>query len=78
MFIEKIILKLLDSLLAAMSVDFGSQFLKIALVKAGVPMEIVLNKETRRKTPNFIAFKDGERLFGESALAFVRIYLGFI
>ncbi|VDM23372.1 unnamed protein product [Toxocara canis] len=55
--------------LAAMSVDFGSQFMKIALVKPGVPMEIVLNKESRRKTPNLVAIRNGERYFGEAALA---------
>ena len=27
-----------------MSVDLGSEFMKIAIVKPGVPMEIVLNK----------------------------------
>ena len=27
-----------------MSIDFGSEYMKIAIVKAGVPMEIVLNK----------------------------------
>lgn len=59
-----------DALLAAMSVDFGSQFIKIALVKPGVPMEIVLNKESRRKTPNLIGMKAGERFFGDAALAF--------
>lgn len=30
--------------LAVMSVDLGSESLKIAIVKPGVPMEIVLNK----------------------------------
>lgn len=30
--------------LAVMSVDLGSESMKVALVKPGVPMEIVLNK----------------------------------
>lgn len=29
---------------AVMSIDLGSEWLKVALVKPGVPMEIVLNK----------------------------------
>lgn len=33
----------------------------------GVPMEIALNKESKRKTPVAIAFRDGERSFGEDA-----------
>jgi hypoxia up-regulated 1 len=31
-------------------------------------MEIVLNKESKRKTPIAISFRDGERLIGEDAL----------
>ena len=55
--------------LAVMSVDLGHEFLKIAIVKPGVPMEIALNKEGRRKTANIVGFKDGERLFGDAALS---------
>ncbi|KAG8434607.1 hypothetical protein GDO86_012831 [Hymenochirus boettgeri] len=53
---------------AVMSMDMGSEWVKIAIVKPGVPMEIVLNKESRRKTPVAIALKENERLFGENAL----------
>jgi hypoxia up-regulated 1 len=28
-----------------MSIDLGAEFMKIAIVKPGVPMEIVLNKK---------------------------------
>ncbi|KAG8141681.1 putative Hypoxia up-regulated protein [Naja naja] len=57
----------LSESLAVMSVDLGSESLKVALVKPGVPMEIVLNKESRRKTPVAVALKETERLFGDSA-----------
>ncbi|CAL9686034.1 unnamed protein product [Knipowitschia caucasica] len=53
---------------AVMSVDLGSEWMKIAIVKPGVPMEIVLNKESRRKTPGVVCLKENERLFGDSAL----------
>ncbi|XP_069470494.1 hypoxia up-regulated protein 1 isoform X2 [Ambystoma mexicanum] len=55
--------------LAVMSIDLGSEWMKVALVKPGVPMEIVLNKESRRKTPVAVALKENERLFGENAVA---------
>uniref|UniRef100_A0A672LPB6 Hypoxia up-regulated protein 1 n=1 Tax=Sinocyclocheilus grahami TaxID=75366 RepID=A0A672LPB6_SINGR len=58
----------LVSSIAVMSVDLGSEWMKIALVKPGVPMEIVLNKESRRKTPVAVCLKENERLFGDSAL----------
>lgn len=54
--------------LATMSIDMSSEYLKVAVVKPGVPMEIVLNKESRRKTPAVVAFKDGETLLGDSAM----------
>ncbi|XP_007441553.1 hypoxia up-regulated protein 1 [Python bivittatus] len=50
-----------------MSVDMGSESMKIAIVKPGVPMEIVLNRESRRKTPVAVTLKEDERLFGDSA-----------
>ncbi|XP_034462158.1 hypoxia up-regulated protein 1 isoform X3 [Hippoglossus hippoglossus] len=54
--------------LAVMSVDLGSEWMKMAIVKPGVPMEIVLNKESRRKTPIAVCLKENERLFGDNAL----------
>ncbi|MFH4982125.1 hypothetical protein AB6A40_008834 [Gnathostoma spinigerum] len=33
-------------------------------------MEIIVNEEARRKTPNLITIKDGERLFSDAALSF--------
>uniref|UniRef100_A0A8C5PWA5 Hypoxia up-regulated protein 1 n=1 Tax=Leptobrachium leishanense TaxID=445787 RepID=A0A8C5PWA5_9ANUR len=57
-----------SSSVAVMSIDLGSEWMKVAIVKPGVPMEIVLNKESRRKTPVVIALKENERLFGDNAL----------
>uniref|UniRef100_A0A4W6DF90 Hypoxia up-regulated protein 1 n=1 Tax=Lates calcarifer TaxID=8187 RepID=A0A4W6DF90_LATCA len=57
---------------AVMSVDLGSEWMKMAIVKPGVPMEIVLNKESRRKTPTVVCLKENERLFGDSALGSVK------
>uniref|UniRef100_A0A8C7KMS1 Hypoxia up-regulated protein 1 n=1 Tax=Oncorhynchus kisutch TaxID=8019 RepID=A0A8C7KMS1_ONCKI len=51
-----------------MSVDLGSEWMKVAIVKPGVPMEIALNKESRRKTPIAVCLKENERLFGDGAL----------
>uniref|UniRef100_A0A2K5N9A1 Hypoxia up-regulated protein 1 n=1 Tax=Cercocebus atys TaxID=9531 RepID=A0A2K5N9A1_CERAT len=57
----------LSDTLAVMSVDLGSESMKVAIVKPGVPMEIVLNKESRRKTPVIVTLKENERFFGDSA-----------
>lgn len=50
-----------------MSVDLGSEWMKVGVVSPGVPMEIALNKESKRKTPSTIAFRNGDRVFGEDA-----------
>jgi hypoxia up-regulated 1 len=42
---------------------------QIGVVSPGVPMEIVLNKESKRKTPAVVAFRDNVRSFGEDALS---------
>lgn len=52
---------------AVMSVDLGSEWMKIGIVSPGVPMEIVLNKESKRKTPAVVSFRDNVRTFGEEA-----------
>ncbi|XP_058823794.1 hypoxia up-regulated protein 1 [Topomyia yanbarensis] len=52
---------------AVMSVDLGSEWMKVGVVSQGVPMEMALNKESKRKTPTAIAFRDGDRVVGEDA-----------
>jgi len=52
-----------------MSVDLGNENMKIAVVAPGMPMEIALNKESKRKTALAIAFRDGDRTFGADAIS---------
>ncbi|XP_072153821.1 hypoxia up-regulated protein 1 isoform X2 [Bemisia tabaci] len=54
--------------LAVMSIDLGSEWMKVAIVSPGVPMEVALNKESKRKTPAAISFRNEERTFGDDAL----------
>jgi len=53
---------------AVMSVDIGSEWMKVAVVSPGVPMEIALNPESKRKTSVAVSLKDGERKFGSDAM----------
>ncbi|PKS05543.1 hypothetical protein jhhlp_008060 [Lomentospora prolificans] len=62
-----------------LGVDLGTEYIKASLVKPGIPLEIVLTKEARRKEASSVAFKperDGlkpgtypERFYGSDALA---------
>jgi hypoxia up-regulated 1 len=42
---------------AVLGVDMGTEYIKAALVKPGVPLEIVLTKDSRRKETSAVAFK---------------------
>merc|ERR1712141_196389 len=53
--------------IAIMGLDLGEEFFKVAIVKPGVPMEIALNKESKRKTSVAVYFRNGERLLGADA-----------
>jgi hypoxia up-regulated 1 len=42
---------------AVLAIDYGTGWTKAALVKPGIPLEIVLTKDTKRKEQSVIAFK---------------------
>ena len=65
---------------AVLGIDLGTAYLKAALVKPGIPLEIVLTKDSRRKEAATLAFKPSraqvtdpeafpERLYGADAVA---------
>ena len=64
---------------AALGVDLGTEYIKASLVKPGIPLEIVLTKDSRRKETTAVSFKpdrDGvksgafpERFYGSDAMA---------
>ncbi|KAK4213595.1 Hsp70 protein-domain-containing protein [Rhypophila decipiens] len=64
---------------AVLGVDLGTEYIKAALVKPGIPLEIVLTKDSRRKETSAVAFKPAqngpkpgaypERAYGSDAMA---------
>lgn len=64
---------------AVLGVDLGTEYIKAALVKPGIPLEIVLTKDSRRKEISAVAFKPAqngpkagafpERAYGSDAMA---------
>lgn len=54
---------------AVMAVDYGTDWFKVALVKPGIPLDIVLNAESKRKTQSAINIRGDHRSFGSEALA---------
>lgn len=60
---------------ALLAVDLGSEFLKLSIVKPGrIPISIVINEMSKRKTPALVAFVDGDRLVGEEAASVAARY----
>ncbi len=69
---------------AVLGIDFGTEYIKAVLVKPGIPLDIVLTKDSKRKEASAIAFKPGtsstgggsfpERLYGGDALALAARY----
>ncbi|KAM3534176.1 hypothetical protein MY4038_002566 [Beauveria bassiana] len=64
---------------AVLGIDLGTEYIKAALVKPGVPFDIVLTKDSRRKETSAVAFKPApggvkpgqypERMYGSDAIA---------
>lgn len=71
---------------AVLGVDFGTEYIKASLVKPGIPLEIVLTKDSRRKETAAVAFKPSqhalqsgsypERAYGSDAVALAARFPG--
>ncbi|EFJ52505.1 heat shock protein Hsp70G [Volvox carteri f. nagariensis] len=60
---------------ALMSIDLGSEYLKVCLVKPGrTPISIAVNEMSKRKSPALVGVVNGERLLGEEAFSFAVRY----
>ncbi|KAJ3577091.1 hypothetical protein NPX13_g3476 [Xylaria arbuscula] len=71
---------------AVIGVDLGTEYIKASLVKPGIPLEIVLTKDSRRKETSAVAFKPSqhalesgsypERAYGSDAVALAARFPG--
>mmetsp|Transcript_8428 Transcript_8428/g.16773 ORF Transcript_8428/g.16773 Transcript_8428/m.16773 type:complete len:917 (-) Transcript_8428:2065-4815(-) len=52
---------------AVVGIDFGTEYFKASLIKPGKKLAIVENTQSKRLTPNMVAFTAKERLFGADA-----------
>ncbi|KAG5519791.1 hypothetical protein PMAC_000064 [Pneumocystis sp. 'macacae'] len=53
-----------------LAIDYGHEWIKAAFVKHGVPIEIVLTKDSKRKERSVVGFDGDERLYGTRAVDF--------
>jgi hypoxia up-regulated 1 len=70
---------------SVLGVDLGTEYIKAALVKPGIPLDIVLTKDSRRKEMSVVAFKPSkniksgdfpERVYGSDAIALAARFPG--
>lgn len=57
----------LPGLAAVLAIDYGTDWIKASLMKPGVPFDVLLNKDSKRKIQSSVAWKKSDRLFGTDA-----------
>ena len=60
-------LNLPQVLASLLAIDYGSEWIKASLMKPGVPFDVLLNKDSKRKIQSSVAWKNDDRLFGSDA-----------
>lgn len=53
--------------MGVVGIDYGTEGSKISLVKPGLPFDVVLGRDSKRKVPSAVAWKEQERLYGSDA-----------
>jgi hypothetical protein len=56
---------------AVMSIDYGTEWFKVGLIKPGIPLDIALNKDSKRKTQAVVSIRGNERAYGGDAVNLV-------
>lgn len=56
---------------AVLGIDFGSNYVKVAIVAPGHPFEVAIDPASKRKSPAIVGFDSGERRFGHDAMSLV-------
>lgn len=54
---------------SVIGIDYGTDWFKVSIVKPGVPLDIVLNRETKRKTASSITIRNGIRHYGSDSVS---------
>jgi Molecular chaperone len=57
---------------SVLAIDYGTDWIKASLMKPGVPFDVLLNKDSKRKILSSVGWKKNDRLFGTDAFNLVR------
>lgn len=53
---------------SVIGIDFGTDWLKVSMIKTGTPLDIVFNSESKRKTPTAVTIREGVRYYGSESI----------
>ena len=63
---------------SVLAIDYGTDWIKASLMKPGVPFDVLLNKDSKRKIQSIVGWKKDDRLFGSDAFNVVcPLFTGF-
>ena len=54
-----------------LAIDYGGEWIKASVIKPGVPFDVLLNRDSKRKIQSSVAWKGEDRLFGGDAFSVV-------
>jgi hypothetical protein len=60
---------------AVLAIDYGAEFTKLSLVKPGVPFDVILDRDSKRKIQSVVGWKREDRVFGAEGKVSVSPYL---
>ncbi|CAO3607724.1 unnamed protein product [Cunninghamella blakesleeana] len=58
-----------SAMAAVMSIDYGTEWFKVGLIKPGMPLDVALNKDSKRKTQSVVNIRHNERIYGSDAVS---------
>ena len=61
---------------AVLAIDYGAEFTKLSLVKPGVPFDVVLDRDSKRKIQSVVGWKREDRVFGQEGKMSVSMNVG--
>ena len=62
---------------AILAIDYGSEWIKASLMSPGVPFDVLLDRNSKRKIQSTVGWKKEDRLFGSDAFNIVNVPLTF-
>src|ERR1700730_15446204 len=56
---------------SVLAIDYGADWIKASLMKPGLPFDVLLNKDSKRKIQSSVGWKNDELMFGSDAFNLV-------